>query len=290
MFSFFSRLEPEEGSFLEIFKYWDLLVQLVSRDVKLKYRRSFLGYVWSILNPLSVMIIMAIVFSFLFSRGVEFFPIYLLAGKCTFDFIQGSADKSIYAITDNDALLKKTYVPKYMFPVARITATMIDFFFSLGAMIIVMLVYSIIEGRCLFSFANLGFVIPLIESFIFALGLGLLLSAAHVFFRDVRYIFNAFITALMYASAIFYSVDMFYENSSRAAYILAKIIEFANPIYIYIKQLRYFLWVPALSGDTPYWCMLHVYDFALGFAYAFVMFFIGVKVFRKTQDKFILYI
>lgn len=286
----FSKLNPKEGSFLEVFKYWDLLVQLVSRDVKLKYRRSFLGYLWSILNPLSVMIIMAVVFSFLFARGVDLFPIYLLAGKCCFDFIQTSADKSIYAITDNDSLLKKTYVPKYMFTVARVTATMIDFFFSLGAMVLVMVVYSFVEKRCLFSFLNFGFVFPLIESFIFALGLGLLLSALHVFFRDIRYIFNAIITALSYASAVFYSVDMFYDTNSRAAAILAKFVEFCNPIYIYIKQLRYFLYVPGLVGDVPYWCQVHIYDFVLGFGYAIIMLLIGVKVFKKTQDQFILYI
>lgn len=285
-----NKMYPKEGSFLEVFKYWDLLVQLVSRDVKLKYRRSFLGYLWSILNPLSVMIIMAVVFSFLFAQRVELFPIYLLAGKCCFDFVQTSADKAIYAITDNDSLLKKTYVPKYMFTVARVTSTMIDFFFSLGAMVLVVLVYSFIEHRVLFSFANLGFVIPMFELYIFTTGLGLLLSAAHVFFRDIRYIFNAIITALSYASAVFYSVDMIYENNSKLATILAKFVEFFNPIYIYIKQMRYFLWVPTLSGEVPAWSFLHGYDFILGFGYAFLMFLIGNAVFKRSQDKFILYI
>ncbi len=285
-----SKMHPKEGSFLEVFKYWDLLVQLVSRDVKLKYRRSFLGYLWSILNPLSVMIIMAVVFSFLFAQRVELFPIYLLAGKCCFDFVQTSADKAIYAITDNDSLLKKTYVPKYMFTVARVTSTMIDFFFSLGAMVLVMLVYSFIEHRVLFSFVNLGFVVPMFELYIFTTGLGLLLSAAHVFFRDIRYIFNAIITALSYASAVFYSVDMIYENNSKLATILAKFVEYFNPIYIYIKQMRYFLWVPTLAGDVPSWSFLHGYDFILGFGYAFLMFLIGNAVFKRSQDKFILYI
>ena len=102
--------EPKEGSFAEVFKYKDLLVQLVTRDIKLKYRRSFLGYVWSILNPLLIMIIMAAVFSFLFRREIVYFPIYLLAGRSMFEFVNTAVSKSLNAITDNTSLLKKTYV------------------------------------------------------------------------------------------------------------------------------------------------------------------------------------
>ncbi|MBR4305294.1 MAG: ABC transporter permease [Ruminiclostridium sp.] len=114
----------KEGSFFEVFRYKDLLVQLVKRDIKLKYRRSFLGYVWSILNPLLIMIIMAIVFSFLFKREIALFPIYLLAGRSMFEFINTAVSKALGAITDNTSLLKKTYVSKFMFPLAKITSSM----------------------------------------------------------------------------------------------------------------------------------------------------------------------
>lgn len=101
-------------------KYKDLLIQLVSRDIKLKYRRSFLGYLWSVLNPLFVMIIMTIVFSTMFSRNIENFPVYLFTGKMLFDFMSTSTNQAMTSVTGNAALLKKTYVPKYIFTLSKV--------------------------------------------------------------------------------------------------------------------------------------------------------------------------
>lgn len=287
----------KEGSFFEIFKFKDLLVQLVSRDIKLKYRRSFLGYIWSILNPLLIMIIMSIVFSFLFKRGIEYFPIYLLAGRSLFEFVNGAVGKALGSITDNTSLLKKTYVSKFMFPMAKITASMVDFVFSLGALLIVMVTFSIISGKFLFSFWNFGIIIVIIEAYIFAMGFGFLLAQLHVFFRDVRYIYNAFVTMWTYCSAIFYDVGMFYEKAETQiangsvpyAMYLAKLIEYGNPLYIYMKQFRYFIWAPMVD-NLPSWGAVTPLDFILGFGYAIVMFLIGTYCFKRSQDKFILYI
>lgn len=289
--------EPPEGSFREIFKYKDLLVQLVTRDIKLKYRRSFLGYVWSILNPLLIMIIMAIVFSFLFRRSIAYFPIYLLAGRSMFEFVNTAVSKSLSAITDNTSLLKKTYISKFMFPMSKITACMVDFVFSLGALILVMAFFSIIDGRVLFSLWNFGAVLAIIQGYIFSLGLGFLLAELHVFFRDIRYIYHAFSTIWLYCSAIFYDIGMFYEygdaqsaaGSFPLATYLAKFIEYCNPLYIYIKQMRFFIWAPMLD-EIPYWAQVTVWDFVLGTVYALIMFAIGTFFFRRNQDRFILYI
>ena len=121
-------------------KYKDLLIQLVSRDIKLKYRRSFLGYLWSVLNPLFVMIIMTIVFSTMFSRNIENFPVYLFTGKMLFDFMSTSTNQAMTSVTGNAALLKKTYVPKYIFTLSKVTSCMVDLLISFGALFIVMLV------------------------------------------------------------------------------------------------------------------------------------------------------
>ena len=109
-------------------KYKDLLFQLVSRDIKLKYRRSFLGYLWSVLNPLFVMIIMTIVFSTMFSRNIQNFPVYLFTGKMLFDFLSTSTNQAMTSVTGNAALLKKTYVPKYIFTLSKVTSCMIWYF------------------------------------------------------------------------------------------------------------------------------------------------------------------
>ena len=122
-------------------QYRDLLKQLVTRDIKLKYRRSFLGYVWSVLNPLLIMIVMAIVFSTMFKRDIENFPVYLFTGQIMFNFMNTSTHQAIFSITGNSSLLKKTYVPKYIFTVSKITSGLVDFFFSLGALILVLLFF-----------------------------------------------------------------------------------------------------------------------------------------------------
>lgn len=113
-------------------QYRDLLKQLVIRDIKLKYRRSFLGYLWSVLNPLLIMLVMTIVFSTMFSRNIENFPVYLFTGQVLFNFMNNSTHQAIFSITGNSELLKKTYVPKYIFTVSKVTSGLVDFFFSLG--------------------------------------------------------------------------------------------------------------------------------------------------------------
>lgn len=291
------KFKPAEGSFLEVFRYKDLLYQLVTRDIKLKYRRSFLGYIWSVLNPLLIMMIMSVVFSFLFQKNLALFPIYLLAGRTMFEFVHQSSGKALSAITDNTTLLKKTYVSKFMFPLAKITSSMVDFVFSLGALVIVMVIFSFKEGKSMFSLWNLGIVIPIIEAYVFALGFGFFLAQLHVFFRDIKYIYNAVMTMWMYCSAIFYSIEMFYQKAAAQvkagvtpyAGYLAFAIEKFNPIYIYMKQFRYFVWVPSLESAAAY-SQVTVYDFVLGGVYALAMFALGVFCFKRSQDKFILYI
>ena len=112
------------------FKYKDLLRELVVRDVKLKYRRSFLGYVWSILNPLLIMLVMTLVFSQMFQRGIENFPVYLLTGQALFDFMNNATHMSMYSVLDNGALIKKIYVPKYIFTLSKVTSSLIDLIFN----------------------------------------------------------------------------------------------------------------------------------------------------------------
>ena len=124
----------------EFWKYKDLLTLLVTKNIKLKYRRSWLGYVWSVLNPLLIMIVMSIVFSTMFSRNIENFPVYLFCGQLLFNYMNQSTHQALSSITSNASLLKKTYVPKYIFTVAKITSGLLDLLFSMGALVIVMIV------------------------------------------------------------------------------------------------------------------------------------------------------
>jgi len=253
-------------------QYKDLWIQLVKRDVKLKYRRSILGYVWSILNPLLVMMVMVAVFSSIFDRGksIENYPVYLIAGRTLFSFTTSSTNSAMRGIIGNAQLLKKCYVPKYIFPLARVTSSLVDLVFSLGALVIVM-----IFTRARVTPYVLLTPLVLIQIYIFCCGLGFFLASANVFFRDVQHIYNAFTTAWMYMTPIFYQIEQI-KNPT-----ISFIIKAFNPLYYYIAQFRDMVWIGQMPGPRIFWG---------GWLIAIVMFAFGLLVFKKNQDRFILYI
>ncbi len=250
-------------------KYKDLMIQLVSRDIKLKYRRSFLGYLWSILNPLFVMVIMTIVFSTMFSRNIENFPVYLFTGKMLFDFLSTSTRQAMSSVVGNAALLKKTYVPKYIFTLSKVSSSMIDFVLSFGALIIVMHATGAKIYLTFFLFP-----IVVVQLYIFCLGLGSFLAALNVFFRDIQYIYNAVITAWMYMTPIFYPIESLSPT-------LQVIIKGLNPLYYYVAQFRDLVYYGHFPGPRVFWG---------GWILAFLMLAMGLWFFKKRQDSFILHI
>lgn len=254
----------------EIFyKYKDLLFQLVARDIKLKYRRSFLGYLWSVLNPLFVMVIMTIVFSTMFSNRIDNFPVYLFTGKMLFDFLSLSTNQAMMSVTGNASLLKKTYIPKYIFTLAKVTSCMVDLLFSFGALLIVML----ITGAKIYWTFWL-FPIVIIQIYIFCCGLGFFLAEFNVFFRDVQYIYHAIITAWMYLTPIFYPIEQLPDQ-------VQFFIKGLNPIYYYVAQFRDLVYYGQIPGPRILWggCLI-----------AILMLFFGIWMFKRKQDDFILYI
>lgn len=250
-------------------KYKDLLYQLVTRDIKLKYRRSFLGYLWSVLNPLFVMIVMTVVFSTMFHNSIENFPVYLFTGKMLFDFTSLSTKQAMQSVTGNAALIKKTYVPKYIFTLSKVTSCMVDLVFSFGALLIVIFV-----TRAKLSWTFLLIPMVIMQIYIFCCGLGFFLAAYNVFFRDIQYIYNAIITAWMYLTPIFYPVE-------NLPYQVQFVVKGLNPLYYYVAQFRDLVCYGRLPGPRIFYG---------GWFLAFVMFAFGLYVFMKKQDKFILYI
>ncbi len=250
-------------------KYKDLILELVSRDIKLKYRRSFLGYVWSVLNPLLIMLVMTIVFSAMFQRNIENYPVYLLLGRMTFEFMKTSTNNAMNSVTKNSALLKKTYIPKYIFTVAKVMSCMVDYVLTFGALIIVM-----IATRAPFYPTMLLAPYVIIQLVIFCLGMGFLLGALNVFFRDITYIYAAVTTAWMYLTPIFYPIQQLPEG-------MQMMIKIGNPMYYYIAQMRDLIMYGRLPGPRLFWG---------GWLFAGVILAIGVLVFDKNKDRFILYI
>lgn len=254
---------------VEFWQYRPLLGQLITKDIKLKYRRSILGYFWSILDPLMLMGIMVLVFSNMFRFEIENYPVYLIIGQTVYNFVSESTSQSTWAIIGNAALMKKTYVPKYIFTVSRVTSGLVNMVFAMGAMVIVFIIC-----RVNFTLKMLFIPVILVQVYIFALGLGLLLACATAFFRDVQHIYSAFLTAWMYATPIFYPAEQLPGK-------IMWIIRHFNPLYSYITQFR----VIVLESSFPEPSLVF-----LGIAMAFFMLFVGGWIFFRAQDKFILYI
>ncbi len=250
-------------------KYKDLILELVQRDLKLKYRRSFLGYVWSVLNPLLIMLVMTVVFSAMFKRNIENFPVYLLIGRMTFDFLQTSTNQAMRSVTANASLMKKTYIPKYIFTVAKVTSALVDYIFSLGALLVVM-----IFTRTSFHLSMLMLPLVFLQLYIFCLGLGFLLAELNVYFRDIQYIYRAVTTAWMYLTPIFYPIESLPDG-------LGLLIRTCNPMYYYVTQFRQIVLAGTLPEAGLFWG---------GWAFALVMAAFGIFIFQKYKDNFILYI
>lgn len=249
-------------------KYTNLLRELVLRDIKVKYRRSFLGILWSLLNPLLMMTVITIVFSTVFRFDIENFPIYLLTGQVMFSFFSEATTMAMTSIIANGSLIKKVYIPKYIFPLSKVLSSFINLLFSLIAIVIM-----IIVTKIKITWTILFFPLPLLYLLIFSIGIGMLLSAMSVFFRDMFHLYGVILTAWNYLTPIFYPAKII-PNKYKF------FIEY-NPLYYIIECFRDII----LYGKLP----------SLQFNLICIMscilsLIIGMYVFYKNQDKYILYL
>ena len=213
--------------------YRYLLWNLVSRDFKLKYRRSVLGVVWSVLNPLLMCLVYWAVFSSLMDMrgsGIDNFPVFLMCGQLLFNFFNEATSTSMSSVLGAASLLKKVYIPKHVFPLEKCCFAMVNCVFSFVALALVM----VFTGSPI-HITVFEALYPLVTLFFFSLGVGLFLAAATVFFRDIMHIWSVFITALLYFSAIFY--DPTQMTFSIGGFNMQQIIKL-NPMYWYITGFR----------------------------------------------------
>lgn len=247
-------------------KFQPLLSELIARDIKIKYRKSVLGVLWTLLNPLFMMIILSIVFMNLFRFDVEYFPVYLLSGQLIFNFYSESTNTSMSAIMDNGPLIKKIYVPKYLFVLSRVSSSTINLLASFTALICVMLAM-----RVELHYMVLLAPIPLFFLIVFSLGVGLILSAITVKFRDVMHLYSVFVTALMYLTPVIYPMSILPEW-------LEPIVRL-NPITNILQMFRNVM----LYNTLP-----DLMSIAMAIVECAVMLSLGLYVFYKNQDEFIL--
>ncbi|MBY6837708.1 MULTISPECIES: ABC transporter permease [Clostridium] len=248
--------------------YNGLLWEFVKRDIKLKYRNSILGILWSMLNPLLVMVVLTFIFSNLFKNKIPNFPVYCLSGRLIYDFFSQSTNQCMNSITGKSSLIKKIYVPKYLYPLSRVISTFIIFLISLIPLIIIMILTKV-KISIMFMFI----LYPLICLLLLSLGWGLILATVNVFFRDMQHLYSVVLLIIMYASAIFYSADIINPK-------YVKILNL-NPIYPIINVFR---------DCILYGRITNMESWILSSVYAIIAVIIGLIVFYKKQDRFILYI
>lgn len=249
-------------------KYRFLIKQLVNRDFKTKYKRSVLGVFWSFLNPLLTMTVQYVVFSNLFRFDIEHYPVYLLTGILMFNYFQEANSLTLISITSNASLIKKVYLPKYIYPLTRVLSSFINLLISMIPLILVVLISGIMPKP---SFLLVVF--PMICIGVFCLGLGMLLATSMVFFQDTQFLWSVLSMIWMYLTPIFYPASILPES---VAWILK-----INPLYYFIDFMRTCI----IDGTSP-----SMMTYAACFVSAVVMLGIGVLVFKKNQDRFVLYL
>ena len=250
-------------------KYKYLLYELVKKNIKLKYRRSYLGILWTLIEPLLTMIVLTLVFGTLFGKDDPTYPVYILCGRLLYSFFSSATKAGLKAVSGNAAMIKKVYVPKYIYVVAAIVSNFVIFLISLivlvgvGAVLKVEPTWHIIEG-----------LVPLVILFVMTLGIGLILATLNVFFRDIEYIWTVVSMLIMYASAIFYTTERVINTGNGWVFNI-------NPLYMCIANFRNaVLYVKPM--DMSY--CIHSAIFAI------VSVIVGSVLFYKKQDKFILYV
>lgn len=249
-------------------RYGYLLKQLVWRDFRVKYKASMLGMLWSFLNPLLTMMVYYFVFSTLFRSDVEYFAVYLMSGIVLFNYFSEATSLGLNAIVGNSSLITKVYMPKYIYPLSKVLSSAINLCISFIPLLLVMLITGVPFGKSLL-------LLPWVVAFLilFSLGVSLLLSAMNVFFRDTQFLWGILVTMWNFLTPIFYP-----ESIIPAKFLT---LYHLNPLY----QIVYFMRSIILGGVSPtpvtyFYCA----------ASCLVMLAVGLLVFRKTQDKFALYL
>ena len=266
-------------------KYRYLLRELVVKNIKLQYRNSALGILWSFLQPLLTMIVLSVVFSNLFGKDsskVVNYPVYLLAGRLLYEFFTQSTKRAMKSVRKNASIIKKVYVPKYIYPLSMVLSTFVTFVISLTVLAGVILFFKIINYNPVDLSFNIVFAaFPVAVLLVLSLGVGMILCTLNVFFKDIENLYDVFTLLLFYLTPIVYTIDRlgFSEGSWQAQ--LLKI----NPLYGIIEAFR-----AAVLHGPRFMSFFDSTAFIYSTVFAFGCLFIGLILFNKNQDKFILHI
>lgn len=249
-------------------KHQFLFEELVKRDFKKKYKKTVLGVAWSVLGPLLQLLVMNLVFSQIFGRNTPHFTIYLFCGNIVFSYFNESTKAGMTAILSNAGIFTKVNVPKYLFLLSKNIQTLINF-------LLLLLVFFVFVAfdHLPFTWKFVFLLYPITFLVFFNIGVGMILSAFYVFFRDTEYLYGIFTMLLMYFSAIFYDINTFNPDIQKLFLL--------NPIYVFITYFRNIVIDNIIPGTT-----IH----ALIAGYSIVMVLIGAGMYKKYNEKFLYYL
>lgn len=247
-------------------QYAFVLSELAGRELKRKYARSYLGVIWSVLNPLLSMVVMSLIFSTMFKRSIENFPVYYLTGVIIWNMFTGATNSAMTALVDNKALMVKSKLPKQIFPLSRMLTSLVNFGYSLLAYVLIVAFFKIVP-----SVHVLAFPLVVVLLFLFSVGFGYILSILYAFLADIRYLYSILLSLWMYSSAIFYPVEGLSGQMQKAVR--------ANPMYAFIASAR---------GCVMYHEWPSAVQWAQMFGWGIGMYALGKLVFESYKNKIML--
>lgn len=249
-------------------KHQFLFEELVKRDFKTKYKRTALGMAWSVLSPLLTLLVMRMVFTHFFGSRMEHYTTYLFCGNLIFSYFNESTSQGMTSLAYNAHIFTKVNVPKYMFLLSKNVQCLLNFALTLC----VFFIFCVLD-QITFTWRMITLIYPILSLTIFNIGMGLILSAFFVFFRDAQYLWNVFTQLLMYMSAIFYDIGTF-SPMIQNVFLL-------NPVYLFIRYFRKV--VIELTIPTIWFHLLMLF-------YAVAALSIGLWMYKKYNHQFLYYV
>ena len=251
-----------------LLQYRFLFEELVKRDFKKKYKRTVLGMAWSILSPLLTLLVMSLVFTQFFGRSTPHYTTYLFCGNLVFSYFSESTGQGMASLMGNAGIFSKVNVPKYLFLLSKNVQTLINF----GLTLCVFFLFCALDGIT-FTWKLIFLLYPIVCLVFFNIGVGLVLSAFFVFFRDIQYLCSVFTQLLMYMSAIFYTIDN-YSPMVQNLFLL-------NPVYLFIRYFRKIV----IDGAIP-----TIWFHLLMLAYVLIVLLLGGWMYKKYNSRFLYYV
>jgi ABC-type polysaccharide/polyol phosphate export permease len=254
------------SQFRDIYRYREAVRNMVARDLKVRYSNSVLGIVWSLFSPLLMTLVYYVVFTYLVHQDIDKFPVYLMAGLMPWTFFSSSLVGTTLAVSSNGTLINRVYFPREVLPLASLLSNGVNFLISLVLLFVFIALFQIPLGVSLVWLP----VIVLIQA-VFSFGLGLLLAALNVYFRDTQQLVDVVVLAWFFVTPIIYSIDVIHNAT------LKLLVEILNPMAGLVVAYRHVLY----SGDWPEVGLLAITALEAG-----LILLIGALVFRRLSPAF----